>query len=118
MSQVYIYNGSTLLGTAIFTSAGTTATSTFNQPLLLAVNTDTVLTVKADLAGVGIGQAGGIGNTVKVDPLNAQGTGVSSGQTVNISATGSTGGVGLYKTYPTIAQQTLPGTGVAGGQAA
>lgn len=117
LTQVYLYNSAgTLLGTATFTGSNTTATSTLNSPLLLTRDTDTTITVKADLANIGASMSGGIGNLVKVDPLNFEGTGVSSGSTIRGAASGTSAGVRLFKSYPTLALDTLPSTGVADGR--
>ena len=77
---------------------------------------DTLITVKADLASIGTSAAGGIGNLIKVDPLNFEGTGASSGSTVRGGATAGVAGVRLFKSYPTFALDTLPGSGVSDGR--
>jgi len=89
VTNVYLYNGSTLVGTDTFTGANTTATSTFLSPLALQANVDTYLTVKADLASIGTNQSGTEGKQVAIDALNAQGTGQSSGATINAAVTGT-----------------------------
>lgn len=100
--QAYIYNGSTLVGTAIFSGSNTTATSTLSTPVTLAKDSDTTLTLKADLASIGTSASGGIGDVIKLDPLNVQAVGQSSGTAVNAGATAGVAGVQLYKTYPTV----------------
>ena len=87
LTQVYLYNGSTLLGTAVFTGNATTATSTLSQPFSIPRDTDTQITIKADLAQIGVSSSGGVGDLIAVDPNNFEGTGASSGQTIR-------GGVG------------------------
>ncbi len=103
VTQVYLYQGTTLVGTALFTGTNTTATSTLNNPLALTKDVDTLLTIKADMATIGVSGAGGIGDVVNVGPLNAEGVGASSGTTIKVNATGSTNGVELFKSYPTVA---------------
>lgn len=117
-TSLYLYNSAgTLLGTATFIGNATTATSTLLSPFSVARDTDTLVTVKADLAGIGVSSAGGIGNLVKVDPLNFEGTGASSGTTIRGGASGTlTGGVRLFKSYPTFALDSLPSTGAADGR--
>ena len=112
----YLYNGATLLGTATFTGTSQTATSTFTSSLLIPRDTDTLITVKVDLAGIGMSSSGGIGNLVTVDSLNYEGTGVASG--VTLRGNGSTGVAGfrLFKSYPTLALDTLGSTGVGDGR--
>ena len=54
-----------------------------------------------------------------IDPLNAEGSGASSGQTIRVSAdaTPNVAGVRLFKSYPTLAlSSSLPSTGVADGR--
>jgi len=120
--QVYLYSGSTLIGTATFTGSNQTATSTLTNPLSIPRDTDTLITVKADLAAIGLSSAGGIGNIIKVDPLNFEGTGAQSGTTVRGYSTAGTSntnpvaGIRLFKTYPTVALDALPSTGVADGR--
>ncbi|MDO8552954.1 MAG: peptidoglycan-binding domain-containing protein [bacterium] len=117
--QVYIYNGSTLVGTATFTGNASTATSTLLSSVSLARDVDTKLTVKVDLADVGTSQPGNQGDLVAVDILNFEGQGASSGSTVmGGSASGLTSfaGTRLLNTYPTVAQGTLGSSGAADGK--
>jgi hypothetical protein len=114
--QAYVYSGSTLVGTAIFTGANTTATSTFSNPVTLAKDADTVLTIKADLAAIGTSQPGTEGAFLKIDPLNAQGYGISSGVTIDSGATGNVAGVRMFKTIPTFALDSMSSTGLADGR--
>lgn len=117
LTQVYLYNSAgTLLGTATFTGSNTQATSTLNAPLALVRDTDTTITIKADLAGIGMSAAGGIGNLIKVDPVNFEGTGASSGSTVRGGATAGVAGVRIFKSYPTLAVDTLASSGVTDGR--
>lgn len=125
--QVSVWDGATQIGTATFTGGNTVATSTFNSPILLAKDTDKVLTLKLDLAN--ISSSGPVltsGHLVAVDINSAdtagtEGTGVESGTTINLATSGSSGsssfaGVRVFKSYPTLAIDTLPGTGVADGR--
>ncbi|MEK7109545.1 MAG: peptidoglycan-binding domain-containing protein [Patescibacteria group bacterium] len=111
--QAYIYNGATLVGTATFTGSNLTATSTLTTPVALAKDADTLLTVKVDLANISVSASGGIGDVVKVDPLNFEASGVSSGSTItgptatNTVGTGAAG-VQMYKSYPTLALVSNP----------
>ena len=116
LTQVYLYNGSTLVGTATFTGSDSSATSTLSTPVLLAKDADTLITVKVDLADVGSGQPGTSGDLIKIDPLNAEASGASSGTTVQSSATAGVAGLRLFNTFPTIALDTLSTTGIADGR--
>ena len=115
-----IYDGSTLIGVAYFTGSNTTATSTFTSAVVLPKDTDKTLTVKLDLANVGTSQAVAFsGHLVKVDYLNAEGTGAESGSTQQLgSSAGSTSasGVRVMKSFPTVALDTLPSTGIVDGR--
>ncbi len=115
--QAHIYDGATLVGTAYFTGNNETATSTLNTPVTLAKDTDKILTVKVNLAGIGSSESGTAGKLVKVDPLNAEGSGLSSGTTHRISMSGSaSAGFRAFKSYPTVALDTLASTGLADGR--
>ena len=112
--NVYIYNGSTLVGTATFTGNATTATSTLLSTVNLPKDVDTKLTIKADLADIGTSQPGNQGDLVKVDVLDFEGSGAQSGATIQGGAAGgltSTTGIRLLNTYPTVGQPALPSTG-------
>jgi hypothetical protein len=115
LSEVYLYNGSTLIGTASFNGTSNMATSTLTNVLNLPVNVDTLITVKADLSMIGTGQAGTEGDLVKVDPLNFEGTGASSGQSIKGTATPGVSGVRMFKSFPTVALGTLAGNGISDG---
>ena len=115
--QVYVYDGATLVGTATFTDTTTlSATSTLSSSVSLPKDTDKLLTVKADLASIGTGQAGGIGDSVIINPLNAEASGQNSGTTIRSGATIGAAGIKLFKSYPTLALDTLPTTGAADGR--
>lgn len=118
LTQVSIYNGATLVGTAIFT--GTNATSTLSVPVTLTKDTDVVLTIKGDIAQIGPSQPGTSGSLIRVDVntngTNTQGIGAGSGTTVNATGSTAVGGVRIYKSFPVVAQDTLSATGVADGR--
>lgn len=117
LTQVYLYQGATLLGTASFTGSNTIATSTLNSPLALAKDTDVLITIKADLANIGSSETGTQGRLVKVDVTNAEATGVSSGSTLQVGGvTAGVNGVRMFKSFPVLAQDTLTSSGVADGK--
>lgn len=117
--SVDIYDGATKVGTAFFTGT-TTATSTLTTAVNLPKDADKTLTLKANLAGIGSSESGTPGVTVKVDPLNAEGTGLSSGSTVSVSATAGVAGFAMYKSFPSLALESgtyaLPSNGVGDGR--
>ena len=110
LTMVTLKSGSNTIGTAVFVGANRNATSTLSTPLLLAKDVDVVVDVYGDLAAQGTSQASNPGAllTVNVDTnsTNTQGTGVQSGATVNASGTTAVSGVRVFKSYPTVAQQT------------
>ncbi len=105
--QAYVYDGTTLVGTLTFTGSGQVATSTLNTPVTLPKNTDKLLTVKVDVGGIGDGMGAGIADVLTVNPLNAEGSGLSSGSTLRVNASGSVGGLQLFKSYPTLASASV-----------
>ena len=117
LSTVYLYQGATLIGTATFTGAATTATSTLNSVLNLPKDTDVLVTIKADLAQIGTSQTGTDGRLIKIDVTNAEGSGVSSGTTLTTSGvTAGVNGVRMFKSFPVVSADTLSSTGVADGK--
>ncbi len=118
IGTMYVYQGSTLLGTAIFPQGNLAiATSTLNTPFKLTRDTDVLITVKADMAAIGTGQSGVEGQPVIANVSVAEGSGLSSGLTLDVVGI-STGAAGVrtFKSFPTVAADTLPGTGVADGK--
>ncbi len=113
--QANIYDGATLVGTAYFTGNNETATSTLNSPITLPKDTDKLLTVKVNLAGIGSAQSGTAGKLLAINPLNAEGNGLSSGTTLRVGASGSSAGFRAFKSYPTVALGSgLSSTGANG----
>ncbi|HVV38707.1 MAG TPA: peptidoglycan-binding domain-containing protein [Candidatus Paceibacterota bacterium] len=112
LGTVYLYNGATQVGTATFT--GTYATTSLASSIALPANTDFNLTIKGDLAQIGVGQPGVEGAIIKVDPSGAEGTGVASGQPVSVGATAGVAGVTVYKTFPTVTLDNTTTGGVTG----
>ena len=114
--QVSLWDGATKVGTATFTGGNTSATSTLSSTVSLPKDTDKTLTVKVDLADVGTSQPATNGNLIKVDPLNVEGVGASSGTTVKANATAGVAGVRLMNSYPTVALSSLSSSGVSDGR--
>ncbi|MEK7628601.1 MAG: hypothetical protein AAB421_04280 [Patescibacteria group bacterium] len=114
--QVYIYDGATLVGTVTFTGTDQVASSTLSTPVVLPKDADKLLTLKADLAAIGVAEAGGIGNLIMIDPNSAEGSGQASGTTIQSGATAGVAGARLFKSFPTFALDTLPTNGAADGR--
>ncbi len=116
--RVTLWVGATQIGAATFTGASNNATSTNasgtgEMSYVLPKDTDTVVTVKADLAAIGTNQPATSGHLIAIDidtnGTNTQGAGVGSGAT--ITATGSTAvaGVRMFKSVPTFTYSTAGG---------
>ncbi|MBI5003899.1 peptidoglycan-binding protein [Candidatus Kaiserbacteria bacterium] len=124
ITQVTLWDGATQVGTAIF--AGTRfATSTLSSSVIIPSNGYKILTVKGDLAGIGLSSAGTEGALIQVDYDGADSTGTravgqSSGSTINQGSSSDTAasGVRVFKSYPTIAKIAVPTTvlGTGAGQ--
>ncbi len=123
--QVTLWDGASQIGTAVFPNADNATSSqiavgSFRIPRDGA----RVLSIKGDIAAITTsGPLTASGDLLKVDydganvGLNGNyGTGVASGSTisgpsgVNGSSAGSSQGVRIMKSYPTVAYQTLPST--------
>jgi hypothetical protein len=119
LGNVTLYDASNNpLGTFQFTGGSLSATSTLSGTgLLLPANTDTIVTVKGNLALVGVSNTGIEGDLIKVNPANAEGNGVSSGKTIDsgMVTVGSVSGVRLYKSFPLVAAGPAAPTNPNGG---
>ncbi len=117
LNQVYLYNGSTQIGTVTFGSGDTVATSTLSVPLALTKDVDTFVTVKADLADIGTGQSGTEGDLIKIELSSTEGSGQSSGSTVRTgAATAVVQGTRVFNTVPTFALISQSPAGIADGR--
>ncbi len=116
--QVTVWDGSTQVGSVVFTGSNTVATTTFATPVSLPKDTDKVLTIKADFAAIGTSQPGVQGHLIAVDingsdTTGTEGTGTDSGSTINLatsnsSASTAVSGVRLFKSYPTFTKLSVP----------
>lgn len=127
LGNVYLYQGTNLIGTAEFTGTNTIATSTLTSTLgcttgatglCLRKNTDVLVTIKADLAMIGTGLSGTDGRLVQIDVTNAEGSGALSGSTLTRSGvTAGVAGVRMFKSVPTVTQDTTSiGSGILDGK--
>jgi len=119
LTNVTLWSGSTQIGVASFAGGSSNATSTFATPILLAKDTDVVITIKGDIAAIGTSQAGTAGDTIKVDVDinggNTQGTGTGSGGTVNASGSTAVSGVVIYRSFPTVTRVALSSSALTTG---
>jgi len=120
--QVSIWDGATQVGTATFTGTNTAATSTLSTAVVLPKDADKDLTVKVDLAQISASDTGtqgaliAIDNNATTDPTGTRGTGVNSGATKDATGSTSVSGIRMFKSFPTVALDTLGSTGVADGK--
>jgi len=126
--KVSIYDGATMVGEAVFTGSSTNATSTLSsfdaddKPINfveLPKDQDKDLTIKVDLANIGTNQSGTQGHLIAVNVdgnSNTQGSGLSSGTKIDASGSTSASGIRVFKSYPILALDTLPASGIADGR--
>ena len=116
--NMYLYDGSTLIGTATFIGNNYTAVSALSQPVTVAKNSSKTIVVKGDFANIGTGQPGRSGDLIKVSIVTSSGqtsgTGASSGSTIVATGSTSAAGVRIFKSYPTFIYSTT-GTTAANG---
>ena len=111
--KIYLYDGDTLVGEAVFTSASDYATSTLSGDFIVPKDGDKRMTIKGDLAAIGTGQPGTQGHLLTVDwdaddSTGTRGVGQSGGTTRDHSSTSDTSvdGVRIFKSVPTLARIT------------
>jgi len=112
--QVTLWDGSTQVGSAIFTGSNRNATSTLTTTVTIPKDGDKLITIKTDLAEISSTGIGAQGAVVAVDydgadSTGTQGVGSSSGGTVNQGSTSDTASSGfrMFKSYPTVARVAL-----------
>ncbi len=104
--NVFIYNGATLVGTAVFGAGQIYATSTLASPVTLPADTDAKFTVKADISDIGTGKSGIEGAVVQINPSGAEGN--STTGPVTAVGTGNSFGVRTYNSLPIFNYSTSP----------
>lgn len=121
LTAVKLYDGTTLVGTALFAGAERYATSSLTTAVRLTKDTDKVITIKGDLATIGQSADGTEGALIQVNydgdaSTGTYGDGVESGARVNTGSTSDTAvaGVRTYKSYPIITYSTSSGTATEG----
>ncbi len=117
LQKVSIYDGATKVGEAFFIGGATVATSSLTSPVTVLKDTDKVLTLKLDLTNINSSSAIPFsGHLVKVDFLNAEAVGASSGTTIYPTGSTAVSGIRVMKSVPTFALDSLPSTGAADGR--
>lgn len=120
--QVTLWDGTTQVGTALFTGTNRYATSTLTQNVIVPANGYKTLTLKGDLSAIGTGQPGHQGSLIQVDydgndSMGTRAIGQSSGSVINAYPVGDTtfAGVRVFKSFPTFARLSVPSTTLASG---
>ncbi len=111
LTQVSLWANNVQIGTATFTGANRSATSTLTSVVTVPKDGDLVITVKGNLATQGVSQPSHPGAYLAVNidingatgSKNTQGTGVGSGIEVDGSGSTAVAGVRVFNTFPTIA---------------
>jgi len=121
LNQVTLWDGTTKVGSAIFTGDSYYATSTLTGTFTVPKDGNKVMTIKGDLAEIGTTGVGTQGALLIVNAVtensSTQGVGAQSGGTVTATA-GPTAfdGVRVFRSYPTFAQiSETTTTGLTGG---
>ncbi|HTR18436.1 MAG TPA: peptidoglycan-binding domain-containing protein [Candidatus Paceibacterota bacterium] len=116
ISSLMFYNSANQLIGSTNTWTSGYATSTLSTQITLPADTDTDITVKANLNDIGTSQAGVEGDLIKVDPSGAEAVGQASGLPQKVGATTGVSGVGDFATFPKVALGTLPTSGISDGR--
>jgi len=116
--KVTIWDGGTEVGEAIFTSNLRTATSIIsnpdNTPVIIPKDGDKILTITAQLMGIGISQPGTSAALIKVDydgdsQTGTEAIGRESGRTIyTTSPDTQSAGVRMFKSVPTVQKLQIP----------
>lgn len=116
LTSIYLSSGGTILATGVLNAADSVVALT--SPWTIPKDTDGQITVKGDIANIGLTQPATSGDLIIVDAsASTQGTGLSSGSTINASGySANIAGVRIFKSYPTVALDTLPSTGLNDGR--
>lgn len=124
ITQAYVYEGSTLVGTVSFagSSTGTCppaftgvpagscyfATTTISASSQLVNGTQTNFTIKADIAPVGPGMPATVGDQVVIGLADAVVSGANGGAYIHSGPAPAQVGARIFKSYPIVAQIPLP----------
>ncbi len=130
LSNVYIYDGSTLLGSgvlgigsAVGKTANASSTFTLSTPLVIPANGEKVVTIKADIASISTTETVAVsGHQIAIDYYGSAvttdniATGMSSGaEIVNYSVTTAQTAAFIYKSVPTVSTVALSTNTLANG---
>ena len=122
LDRVTLWDGTTQVGTAVFTGTSNYATSTLTSDFVIPKDGNKIMTLKGDLAEIGVTGVGTQGALLIVnyngsDLSGTQGVGDQSGETISsTSGTSSTfDGIRVFNSYPTFAKISIPSTSLSTG---
>ena len=108
ITQLTLWDGGSLVATAVITGSKLIAISTAFSNFTIPRDSSRLLTIKGDLAAIGVGQPGRAGDLVRVNiTSDTYGIGVSSGSSIQLGSSGEqSAGVRVFRTVPTVARIT------------
>jgi len=123
ITRVSLWDGSRLVGTAIFPGNERTTTTTLTEDFVIPANTDKDLTIKVSTAFIGPNLAGTEGASISVnyDGNNAsstRGIGLSSGTIITSATTADTNFAGfrMFRSVPYLARDNIDSTVLTSGE--
>lgn len=121
VAKITLWNGPIKVGEGVFVGNNHATVVTLSSPVVIRKDSSVTLTVKGDIAHVGIGQPTSSGTLVRVGLQfgfgDFYGTGSSSGQTIHVTGNTTVAeGVRIFKSFPTIGLESLPSSGVQDGR--
>src|SRR3989344_32508 len=110
ITQLTLWDGGSLVATAVITGSKLIAISTAFSNFTIPRDSSRLLTIKGDLAAIGVGQPGRAGDLVRVNiTSDTYGIGDSSGSSIQLGSSGEqSAGVRVFRTVPTVARITPP----------
>ncbi len=122
-AKATLWDGATKVGEAIFTGSSRVATSTFVGSFVIPKDGDKLLTLKADLAALGVNEPARRGVLLDINmdgdaATSTEGVGQSSGTALNPALTSDTDGKGvrMVKTIPTLERLSVPSNTLTDGE--
>lgn len=119
---ITLWHNGAQVGLANFTGNNTTAQVNLTTPVVVPRDAEAKIDIRANISAIGSSQPATPGHVVAIDfdstAANNQFTGVSSGQTITppSSANNNLTGITIYKSFPTVALDPLPTTGLTDGR--
>lgn len=122
VSKVSVWDGTAKVGEGVITASNGKVTIRFTQDFIVPKDSTKQLSVRADLAALGINQPGTSGHLIAInyngtDVTETEAIGQGSGQTINppVGSNTNAGGIRLVKTYPTLELLSIPSNTLVNG---